>query len=176
LGALLGPPIFLAIVAALRLAIVNGLFGVQLNFKKSFSVACYANLVSMLGVVMGVAMILFGDPERFNPNNPISSNIGFFLNPLETSKPLLAMASSLDIFSFWLIALLGIATGIGLAVLLSFNLLHSDDVSNIDMSFIIPWWEILLTAAFAYLATFLMTLLPSRQASSIVIAEAIRYE
>ena len=108
MGALLGPPIFLAIVAALRLAIVNGLFGVQLNFKKSFSVACYANLVSMLGVVMGVAMILFGDPERFNPNNPISSNIGFFLNPLETSKPLLAMASSLDIFSFWLIALLGI--------------------------------------------------------------------
>ncbi len=74
------------------------------------------------------------------------------------------------------IALLGIATGVGLAVLLSFNLLHSDDVSNIDMGFIIPWWEIILTAAFAYLATFLMTLLPSRQASGIVIAEAIRYE
>jgi putative ABC transport system permease protein len=74
------------------------------------------------------------------------------------------------------IALLGIATGIGLALLLSFNLLHSDEFSNIDIGFIIPWWEILLTAAFAYLATFLMTLLPSRQASSIVIAEAIRYE
>jgi putative ABC transport system permease protein len=74
------------------------------------------------------------------------------------------------------IALLGIATGIGLAVLLSFNLLHSDDVSNIDMGFIIPWWEILLTAAFAYGASFLMTILPSRQASGIVIAEAIRYE
>ncbi len=44
------------------------------------------------------------------------------------------------------------------------------------MGFIIPWWQILLTAAFAYLATFLMTLLPSRQASSIAIAEAIRYE
>jgi len=74
------------------------------------------------------------------------------------------------------ITLLGIATGIGLAVLLSFNLLQSDEFSNIDMGFIIPWWQILLTAAFAYLATFLMTLLPSRQASSIVIAEAIRYE
>jgi ABC-type antimicrobial peptide transport system permease subunit len=74
------------------------------------------------------------------------------------------------------IALLGIATGVGLAVLLSFNLLTSDEFENLDMSFIIPWWEIILTAAFAYGASFLMTILPSRQASSIVIAEAIRYE
>ncbi len=108
LGPLLGPPIILAIIAALGLAIVNGIYGGQLNFKESFSVACYANLVGVLGAVMGVAMILFGDPERFNPNNPMPTNIGFFLNPLETSKPLLALASSLDLFSFWLIALLGV--------------------------------------------------------------------
>lgn len=74
------------------------------------------------------------------------------------------------------IALLGIATGVGLAVLLSFNLLHSDEMSNIDMGFIIPWWQILLTAAFAFGASFLMTILPSRQAAGITIAEAIRYE
>jgi putative ABC transport system permease protein len=74
------------------------------------------------------------------------------------------------------VALLGIATGIGLAVLLSFNLLQSDEFSNIDMGFIIPWWQILLTAAFAYGASFLMTILPSRQAAGITIAEAIRYE
>jgi putative ABC transport system permease protein len=74
------------------------------------------------------------------------------------------------------IALLGIATGVGLAVLLSFNLLHSDDFSNIDMGFIIPWWQILLTAAFAYGASFLMTILPSRLAAGITIAEALRYE
>ena len=74
------------------------------------------------------------------------------------------------------IALLGIATGVGLAVLLSFNILHSDELSNIDMGFIIPWWQILLTAAFAYGASFLMTILPSRLAAGITIAEALRYE
>jgi len=74
------------------------------------------------------------------------------------------------------VALLGIATGVGLAVLLSFNILHSDELSNIDMGFIVPWWQILLTAAFAYGASFLMTILPSRQAAGITIAEAIRYE
>jgi putative ABC transport system permease protein len=74
------------------------------------------------------------------------------------------------------IALLGIATGVGLALLLSFNLLQSDELSNIQMGFVIPWWEILLTAAFAFGASFLMTILPSRQAAGITIAEAIRYE
>jgi hypothetical protein len=53
-------------------------------------------------------IIFFGDPDRFNPNNPMPTNPGFFMNPLETSKPLLAFAGSLDLFSFWFIALLGI--------------------------------------------------------------------
>jgi hypothetical protein len=108
LSVLLGPPIFLTIIAALGLGIVNGIYGGQLDFKKSFSVACYANLVHAIGILMAVAVILFGDAERFNPNNPMPTNPGFFLDPLETSKPLLAFAGSLDLFSFWYIALLGI--------------------------------------------------------------------
>jgi len=105
---LLGPPIFLLIVAAVGLGILNVIFGAQLNFKTAFSVTCYADLVGILGSLMAVVMILFGDPERFNPNNPAPTNVGFFLNPFETSKPLLAMASSLDVFTAWLLILLGI--------------------------------------------------------------------
>ena len=108
LGTLLGPPIFLAIVAALGLAIVNGFYSGQLDFKRSFSVACYTNLIYVLGVLMAMAIIFFGDPEHFNPNNPMPTNPGFFLDPLATSKPLLVFASSLDLFTFWFIALLGI--------------------------------------------------------------------
>jgi len=108
LSILLGTPIFLLIIAGLGLAIVNGIYGGQIDFKKSFSVACYANLLYVLGVLMALAMVLFGDPEHFNPNNPMPTNPGFFMNPLETSKPLLAFAGSLDLFSFWYLALLGI--------------------------------------------------------------------
>jgi len=107
-GALLGPPIFLLIVAALGLGFVNGLFGGKMTFRESFAISCYANLVTVLGVLLALPMIFFGDAERFNPNNPGPSNLGFFLNPLETSRTVMAFTSSLDIFSFWLIALLGI--------------------------------------------------------------------
>lgn len=108
LGGLLGAPIFLLIVAGLGLLIVNGIFGGQLNFKTAFAVGCYANLVAVVGTLVALVMILFGDPEHFNPQNPTPTNVGFFLNPLETSKPLLALASSFDIFTLWYMGLLGI--------------------------------------------------------------------
>jgi hypothetical protein len=103
----LGAPIFILIVAAIGLGILNGLFGTQLRFKTVFSVSCYANLVGVLSALMVLGVILGGDPERFNANNPAPTNLGFFLNPLETSKPLLTFASSIDLFTIWFLVLLG---------------------------------------------------------------------
>ena len=100
---LLGAPIYLLIVAAIGLAIVNAIFGASIGFKKAFAVTCYANLCGVLGGLMALAMILFGDSEHFNPNNPAPTNLGFFLNPLETPKPLVAFASSLDLFTVWFV-------------------------------------------------------------------------
>ncbi len=98
----------LLVIAALGLLILNAIFGAQLNFAKVFAVTCYANLVGLLGAIMAVTVILFGDPEHFNPQNPMPSNLGFFLNPVETSKPGMALAGSLDLFTVWFMALLGI--------------------------------------------------------------------
>jgi len=76
---------------------------------------------------MALAMILFGDLEHFNPENPSPTNVGFFLNPLETSKPLLTFASSFDLFTIWFVVLLGIgfsqATG-GKVKALSMSLVY----------------------------------------------------
>jgi hypothetical protein len=102
------PPIFLLIVAGIGLAVLNSFFGMQLKFKTVFSVACYSQLVGVLGALTGLAVILFGDVERFNAQSPTPTNLGFFLNPVETSKPLMALAGSLDIFTIWFLILLSI--------------------------------------------------------------------
>ncbi|HYM15994.1 MAG TPA: FtsX-like permease family protein [Dehalococcoidia bacterium] len=75
------------------------------------------------------------------------------------------------------IALLGILSGIGLGLLLAYQLLQGDSFAGgaID-SFYIPWLQILAIGGFAFIASLLMTIIPSRQASSIPIAEALRYE
>jgi len=104
----LGAPIFLLILAGLGLLIVNAIFGGQTNFKTAYSIACFAYLPAILGGLMAIAMILFGDRENFNPENAIPSNAGFFLNPLDTSKALYKFASSIDIFTIWLLILMGI--------------------------------------------------------------------
>lgn len=108
LGGLLGAPVFLLVLAAVGMGITSAIFGSGVNFKTALSIACYANLVSVLGAVMAFVMILFGDPDHFNPRSPVPTSLGFFLDPRQTSKPLYALATSLDIFSFWLMGLLGI--------------------------------------------------------------------
>ena len=101
-------PIVLVIIAALGLLFVNALLGGKIGFLTAFSVTCYAYLVTLIGSVMGLALILFGDQENFNVNAFIPSSPGFFLNPRETSKPLYSLATSLDIFTIWTMILMGI--------------------------------------------------------------------
>ncbi len=75
------------------------------------------------------------------------------------------------------IALLGVLAGIGLALLLAFFLLRSDEFSSVGITGVyIPRGQISLIGLFALGATLLMTLVPSRQAASVPIAEALRYE
>jgi hypothetical protein len=105
---LLAAPIGLLVVAGLGLLIMNAIFGSKLKFKTAFSVTSYAYLVNLLGVIIALVMILVADPEQLNAQNPVPTNPGFFFNPRETSKPLLSLLGSLDVFSIWLIALLGI--------------------------------------------------------------------
>lgn len=80
-GGVLGSPIFLLVIAAVGLFIANVVFGASANFKTCFSVVCYANLVLLVGVVLGLVVIVLGDVEQFNPENPVPTTVGFFLNP-----------------------------------------------------------------------------------------------
>jgi len=75
------------------------------------------------------------------------------------------------------IAVLGILSGVGLAILLAFMLLNSSEFRNLGMdTFVIPWWQIILVVVFAYGASLLMSVIPSRRAASLPVAEALRYE
>jgi putative ABC transport system permease protein len=75
------------------------------------------------------------------------------------------------------VTLLGIITGLGLGILLSYFLLTSKTMADMGLQgFHVPWIEVVPICVVAYLAALLMTFIPSRQAASIPIAEALRYE
>jgi hypothetical protein len=101
-------PIVMLIIAAVGLGIVNLVFGSKTKFSTAYSVTCWANMVGVLGTILDIVMMLFGDPEHFNANAPVPTSLGFFMDQAHTSKPLFALATSLDLFTFWFMALLGI--------------------------------------------------------------------
>jgi len=75
------------------------------------------------------------------------------------------------------IALMGILSGVVGATILAWNLLSSDWFSsNEDLTFFIPWSEIALYNGLAFGFAMLMTWWPSERASSVPIADALRYE
>ncbi len=75
------------------------------------------------------------------------------------------------------VTLLGILTGLGLGIMLSYFLLTSKTMSDMGLhGFYVPWLEIIPICFIAYVAALIMTYIPSRQAARIPIAEALRYE
>ena len=76
------------------------------------------------------------------------------------------------------VALLGIAIGVGLGSIISWNIVN--DVREFEgvegLTFVFPWAEIAIIVGVAYIFSLLTTLLPARQASRIYPAEALRYE
>ena len=109
-GGVVGEAIVLLVVAALGLLIVNAILGGKISFKTAFAIACYANIVTVVRAVIGIVMTLAGGPDHLisNPTNPTPLSLGFFFDPVDTSKRLMSLGSSLDIVTFWFMALLGI--------------------------------------------------------------------
>ena len=74
------------------------------------------------------------------------------------------------------VTLLAIASGVGLAIWLSFFLITSDQFPTSEAGYAIPWLQIAAFSSFAFVASLLMTFIPARQAASVPVAEALRYE
>ena len=74
------------------------------------------------------------------------------------------------------VALLGIAIGVGLGTILSFNLVNEIQKEVETIQFTVPWLQIGIIIGLAYIFSLVTTFLPARQASQIYPAEALRYE
>ncbi len=74
------------------------------------------------------------------------------------------------------VVLLGVAIGVSLGTVISYNIVNDikDNVESIKFAF--PWTQIIIIIALAYLFSVATTYLPARQASRIYPAEALRYE
>lgn len=101
-------PIFGLVSAAVLMFIINGLFSGTVRFKQMFAIWCYAGLTGVVVVIISLIVLFTKSPEDFNVQHPLAFSLGAFLNPETTSKGLQAFAYSMDIFTFWTLALIAL--------------------------------------------------------------------
>jgi hypothetical protein len=114
-----GPVLGLVIVAVSSLVLlgtINFVFGGKAKYGSIFAVFYYAWLPGLVKILLGIVVIFAGmAPESFNVKNFAPTNLGAFLDPVDTNKALYALATSLDVVTIWTLVLLsiGIATVAG---------------------------------------------------------------
>jgi hypothetical protein len=102
-------PLSYVIISGILLAMTAMMSG-GLKFKQVFAVVCHSGLSGVIFAILGVAVMFMKKPEDFNVNNPLMFNVGAYLDQQATSKFIYSLATSMDLFSFWMIFL--IATGL----------------------------------------------------------------
>jgi hypothetical protein len=111
-----GPVITMAVVALMSLvlmATINFGFGGKAKFSDLFAVCYYAWLPETLRAILGTIVIYSGmAPESFNIKNFAPTNLGAFLDPVETNKALYTLATWVDAVTIWRLVLLGMGIAI----------------------------------------------------------------
>jgi len=121
------------ISAAVLLGTLNFGFGGKARFGELFAVYMYASLPFALQSLLAAIALFAGlDSGAFFISNPVGSNIGYYLAP-DTAPWLMALASSVDLFTLWMLALLVIGCSV------------VAEVSRLSASVaVVGWWVLIL--------------------------------
>lgn len=109
----LSMPILALVVSGVLLFVFNVMLGSELDFRRMFSVVSWSLMPYAVATVLGFIIIALKPPEDVDVQNLVASNVGALFDPDRTSKPLLSVLRSLDLFTAWQIFLL--STGLAAA-------------------------------------------------------------
>src|SRR5882762_4777587 len=100
-----------AITAGLLWIGFNFILGGKSSYGAMFAVGMFAWLPSVLKSLFSTAMAFFSDVEGFNISDPVGTNIGFYLGN-DSAAWLKSLLGSVDIFTLWILVLMGIGGAI----------------------------------------------------------------
>lgn len=83
--------------------------GAETSFKVAYAIVMYASLPGIVGALLGIISMFAGvSPDGFDINNPVGTNLAYYLDPASTGKFIHSLASAVDVISIWSIVLMGI--------------------------------------------------------------------
>ena len=102
-----GSLVVVAVVAVVLMGLINLLCGAGVNYRTSMGIVAHAYMPSVIAGLLGILVLFLRDPETVDVEHLVASNVGAFLSS-DSPRWLISLASSLDLFAFARIALLGI--------------------------------------------------------------------
>jgi len=104
---LLVPILIAVVVGGVMLGAYNLLAGANASYKVSMAIFSHAYFVSIISSLLFILVLFLKPPGTVDIENPVAANLGAFL-PDGTSKVVMALGTAIDLFSFWIICLIGI--------------------------------------------------------------------
>jgi hypothetical protein len=101
------PPIAAALTAAVLLGIFNLSGSTKTTFKTALAIVAFAWSPWLIHGLLSILIIFLKDPAGVDLQNVVASNPGAFLSE-DSSKWLISLLSSIDIFAIWTLFLLAI--------------------------------------------------------------------
>lgn len=96
------------LIAAVLMAVYNFMLGAEVPFQRAMAVVFYSYVPFILSsILLTISLLVSADANTIDLANPMPTNPGFFMDP-QGNKFIYAIASSLDIFSLWVVILLGL--------------------------------------------------------------------
>ena len=114
-GSLAATPVWILLASALYAGVLlfgaNVLLGGHATYKSLFAVSMYASLPNAVNSLIAAVVAFAGEPETYNIARGTPASLAFYLPP-DTAGWLRALASSLDLFTLWVVLLLGLGTAL----------------------------------------------------------------
>jgi hypothetical protein len=130
------------IVSAGLIFVFNTLMGAELEFPSMMGIVSYSYLPGVLASILTLFVMYMKDPEDFDLQRPLAFNVGAFL-PDGTARWAIQLGASIDLFSFWTMAL--IAIGVSSSV-------RKIGFGKAFMAVLVPWAVIIMLRTFALIA------------------------
>ena len=112
-GAALALPAVALVMAGVLLFVFKLVMDAQISYRQVFAVTCYSYMTSVVVVALSMLVMFLKDPDDFDLQDPLGAHLGVLLDPQTTPAWLVSLATSLDLYTLWMILLL--ATGLSVA-------------------------------------------------------------
>lgn len=100
-------PVAALVVAAVLMGVFNLIASARVQFVQSLGIVTYSWTPAIVAAIIGLIILFVKSPDTIDIDHVVADNVGAFLSG-DSPKWLMSLCTSLNLFTFWTIALMGV--------------------------------------------------------------------